>query len=134
MSSLDSSPKKWAMLKKFGYAFKGFFVALKEEKSLVIHLIATLLIIILTVILGNEMELYEIAIIAIVICLVITVELINTAIENLCDLVSFKLNSKAKKIKDIAAAATLVTAITSIIVGLIIFIPNIIDFVNKLQN
>ncbi len=131
MSVSDGSTKKWALLKKFGYAFKGFFVALKEEKSLWIHLIATVFIIILTVILSNVMELYEIAIIAIVICLVITVELINTAIENLCDLVSFKLNSKAKKIKDIAAAATLVTAITSIIVGLVIFIPNIIEFFNQ---
>ncbi len=130
MTGSDGSTKKWAMLKKFGYAIKGFFVALKEEKSLWVHLIATVLIIILTVILGDQLQKYEIAIIAIVICLVITVELINTAIENLCDLVSFKLNSKAKKIKDIAAAATLVTAITSIIVGLLIFIPAIIEFVN----
>lgn len=129
---MEDKTKKWSLFKKFGYAFRGFYVALKEEKSLIIHLIATLFVIILSIILKDCLSLIDVAIIVIVVCLVITVELINTAIENLCDLVSFKLNSKAKKIKDVAAAATLIMAICSIIVGCIVFIPNIQEFVQKI--
>jgi undecaprenol kinase/diacylglycerol kinase (ATP) len=58
--------------------------------------------------------------------MVIGMELLNTAIENLVDIVIFKYNYNAKKIKDISAAATLILTITSIIVGLIVFIPKII--------
>jgi undecaprenol kinase/diacylglycerol kinase (ATP) len=53
-------------------------------------------------------------------------ELLNTAIENLVDIIAFKYNYNAKKIKDISAAAALILTITSVIVGLIIFIPKII--------
>lgn len=52
----------------------------------------------------------------------------NTAIENVVDMVSFKFNFNAKKIKDVSAAATLVLAITAIIIGLLIFIPQIVLF------
>jgi undecaprenol kinase/diacylglycerol kinase (ATP) len=59
--------------------------------------------------------------------MVIGMELLNTAIENLVDIVAFKYNYNAKKIKDISAAATLIMTITSIALGLIIFMPKIIE-------
>ncbi len=49
-------------------------------------------------------------------------ELINTAIENLTDMVSFKFSYNAKKIKDVAAAAMLILSIMSIIVCLMVLI------------
>jgi undecaprenol kinase/diacylglycerol kinase (ATP) len=55
-------------------------------------------------------------------------ELLNTAIENLVDVIAFKYNYNAKKIKDIAAAATLTLTLASIAIGLIIFIPHLITF------
>jgi diacylglycerol kinase len=57
--------------------------------------------------------------------LVIGFEIFNTAIEYLVDIVSFEYNVKAKKIKDVAAMATLFITLIAIIVGLIIFIPAI---------
>jgi len=60
--------------------------------------------------------------------LVISSELMNTAIENVVDMVAFKYNFNAKKIKDIAAAATLVLAIIAIAVGLLLFVPRIVTF------
>lgn len=125
--------KKGALIKKFSYAFKGFFIALKEEKSLVIHIIVAFFVFIIAIILRNQLNTTEWAIISIVVALVISTELINTAIENLCDFVSFKFNSKAKKIKDVAAAATLIIAIASIAVGCLIFIPNIKEFIESLN-
>jgi undecaprenol kinase/diacylglycerol kinase (ATP) len=59
---------------------------------------------------------------------VIGMELINTSVENLVDVISFRYNYNAKKIKDISAAATLTLTLTAIAVGLIIFIPKIIAF------
>ncbi|GHU31910.1 hypothetical protein FACS1894166_04230 [Bacilli bacterium] len=60
--------------------------------------------------------------------MIIGMELLNTAIENLVDMVAFKYNYNAKKIKDVSAAATLTLTITAIAVGLIIFIPAAIRF------
>jgi undecaprenol kinase/diacylglycerol kinase (ATP) len=65
-----------------------------------------------------------------VIGIVIGMELLNTTIENLVDIVAFEYNYNAKKIKDISAAATLILTITAIVVGLIIFIPKIIMVFN----
>lgn len=57
--------------------------------------------------------------------LVITVEIINTVIENIADFISPDKNEKIKKIKDLSAAAVLISAITAVTIGLIVFIPKI---------
>lgn len=57
--------------------------------------------------------------------LVISSELINTAIETAVDLAMPEKNPKAKLAKDVAAAAVLIMAITAIIIGFILFIPKI---------
>lgn len=116
------------LLRKFGYAIKGLRTSIKEEKSLVIHLIIAFL----TLIVGMILQLNTIswAIVIVVIAIVISSELINTTIENLVDMVSFKFNFNAKKIKDVAAASTLILAICAIIVAFLIFIPRIIEFVD----
>ena len=57
---------------------------------------------------------------------VITTELINTAIEATVDIAMPSKNEKAKLAKDIAAGAVVISAITSAIVGLIIFVPKIL--------
>ena len=65
--------------------------------------------------------------VAVVICIgcVFAMELVNTAIERLVDLVSPKFNAKAGLVKDIAAAAVLIASMMSLAVGLIIFVPKI---------
>ena len=57
---------------------------------------------------------------------VITIELINTAIETTVDIAMPNINERAKLAKDISAGAVLISAIISVIVGLIIFIPKIL--------
>lgn len=61
--------------------------------------------------------------------LVISLELINTAIENAVDLVTEEYNEKAKNAKDIAAGAVLFSAIIAAIIGFIIFLPKIINII-----
>ena len=60
--------------------------------------------------------------------LVISLELVNTAVESTVDLVTEEKRPLAKKAKDTAAGAVLVSAIAAAIIGLMIFIPRIIDF------
>lgn len=115
-----------AIMRKFSYALRGFFVSLKEEKSLVIHLSIACLSIIMAAIL--QLGPLGWAILILTIGLVISSELMNTAIENVVDMVAFKYNFNAKKIKDIAAAATLVLAVVAVIVGLLLFVPRIVLF------
>jgi diacylglycerol kinase len=59
--------------------------------------------------------------------IVIAFEAINSAIENLADFVSPQEHHLIKKVKDLAAAGVLVSAISAAIVGLLIFIPRIIQ-------
>ena len=70
--------------------------------------------------------------VAVVLCigLVITLELINSAIENMSDFVSPEKNDIIKKVKDLSAAAVFIAAICSAIVGIIIFLPKIIVLFN----
>ena len=65
--------------------------------------------------------------------LVISLEMINSAIERFCDLVTTDFHPGIKIIKDVAAGAVLVASITSLIIGLIIFIPALVQFLNFLK-
>ena len=65
--------------------------------------------------------------------LVISLEMINSAIERYCDLVTTDFHPTIKIIKDVAAGAVLVASITSLIIGLIIFIPALVHFLNFLK-
>lgn len=123
-----------AILKKFIYAFRGLIYAIKEEKSLVIHFIVSIIVLSIAGIINKQMKTIDWIILVIVIFLVIGVELINTAIENIVDMISFKYNFNARKIKDISAAASLVFSLMSVIVGLLIFIPKFIIIFNQISS
>lgn len=119
-----TSKKYW--IKKFLYGFRGFVSSIKEERSMLIHII----IAILTIVFGGALKItkpIEWAIIILTIGMVIGSELLNTAIENIVDMISFKYNFNARKIKDVSAAATLFIAMIAIIVASLVFIPRIIE-------
>ena len=65
--------------------------------------------------------------------LVISLEMINSAIERYCDLIITDFHPRIKTIKDVAAGAVLVASITSLVIGLIIFIPALVHFLNFLK-
>ncbi len=116
------SKKHWAP-KSFSFAFEGLKSASKNEPNLRIHLLFAVIVISLGLVL--KLKALEFAIIILTISLVITLELINTMLEALVDLVSPEIRPAAKLAKDVAASAVLVSAITSIIVGLLIFLPRL---------
>ena len=65
--------------------------------------------------------------------LVISLEMINSAIERYCDLVTTDFHPGIRIIKDVAAGAVLIASIMSLIIGLIIFIPALVEFLNAIK-
>ena len=111
------------LLKSFKYAFEGIFTGIKGEQNMKVHIVIMILVIIFGIML--KISTIEWIICIVLFGLVISMELINTAIENTVDLVTKEKNEQAKIAKDVAAGAVLVSAIASAIIGLIIFIPKI---------
>lgn len=95
--------------------------ASKEEPNLKFHFIAGLLVIIISIFLKISRQ--DWMVIIFLIGFVISVELTNTAIEAVVDAFTAKEHPGAKLAKDIAAGAVLVAAITSAVLGIIIFLP-----------
>ncbi len=106
--------------KSFVYAARGIRWLFAEHNAW-IHLVAAILVVIAGFLFGITHT--EWMIICICIGSVFAAEAFNTAIEKLSDVVSPQWNNKIGKVKDLAAGAVLITAITAAIVGLIIFIP-----------
>jgi undecaprenol kinase/diacylglycerol kinase (ATP) len=111
-------------LNSFKYAFNGLGVLFRDEPNARIHAICA----VAAVVLGFALQISLLEWIAIVISigLVIAFELINSAIEAFCNHVTSEQNQNIKKIKDLSAAAVLVSAIAAFIIGIIIFLPKII--------
>lgn len=112
-------------LHSFTYAFNGLRILFKEEHNARIHLVAAICAIALAGVL-NVSALEWVAI-TIAIGLVISLEAMNSAIENLSDFVSPNRNDNIKRVKDLSAAGVLIASIAALATGLLIFIPKIIE-------
>lgn len=108
-------------LNSFSYAFQGLKILFKEEHNARIHLAITLVVV--TIGLAFEITTSEWIALCLTIGLVFVSEILNSAIENICDLVSPEQSGYVKKAKDLGAAATLVSAAVAVIIGLLIFVP-----------
>lgn len=110
----------------FRNAFSGIKVLVRSENNARIHIIILIVVIIAGILLKISPA-HWIAII-LVSGLVIVSECFNTAVEYLADSITPEYNSIIGKAKDLAAAGVLISAIVSVITGLIIFIPAIFRF------
>jgi len=108
----------------FKYAFSGLRYVIISQRNAWIHAAITLLVVILAVLL--KLNLQDWGILLLAIGLVWTAEIFNTALEALVDLVSPQPHPLAKIVKDTSAAAVLVSAIISILIGLLILLPPLI--------
>ncbi|MBO7602659.1 MAG: diacylglycerol kinase family protein [Bacteroidaceae bacterium] len=111
-------------LKSFTFAWKGILTCAGHEQNITFHLVAAIVV----VVAGFFFNITHTEWMVVMLCIgtVITAELFNSAIERLVDLVSPEWQKIAGEVKDIAAGAVLVTAITAAIVGLIVFLPYVI--------
>jgi len=106
-------------LRSFVYAFNGLRILVREEHNAKIHILAAIVAISIGFYLNISTN--EWIAIGFAIGFVLAMEAVNSAIENLCDLVSPKKNDTIKKVKDLSAGAVLISAIIALFVGLIIF-------------
>ncbi len=111
--------------KSFVYAFQGIISAFKTEQNLTVQTIFGIIIIVLGIVL--KISTVELIIVILTCGIVMTLELVNTAIEYVVDMAMPEIHPLAKIAKDVAAGAVLLTAITAFIVGLIIYLPKIIS-------
>lgn len=116
------------LLSSFKFAINGIRLAFNLNRNLRIHAIFTVVVLILCFVL--QMSAVELTIIIMISFIVIATEMINTAIEEVVDLVTKDYREEAKIAKDVSAGMVLVSATGAVIVGLIIFIPNILRFFN----
>ncbi len=111
-------------IRSFFPAFNGLKILIKEEHNSRIHLVATILALIASILF--KISAIEWIAVIFAIGLVFVSEIINSAIENMTDFVSPGKNETIKKIKDLAAAGVLISSLTSLIIGLIVFLPKVI--------
>ena len=104
--------KKDPLYKSFGYAFQGIFNTIRTERNFGIWL---------------QISKTEWMICFILFGLILALELVNTAVEATVDLFTEERKPLAKKAKDAAAGAVLIVAIFAAVIGILIFIPKLLD-------
>jgi diacylglycerol kinase len=111
-------------IESFRYAFRGLASLVRSQPNARIHLAALAL----AAAAGFFFEISRQEWLAVLVCaaLVLSLEAVNTAIEHLTDLVSPGFHPLAGKAKDVAAAAVLIAALGSVLVGALVFLPKIV--------
>ena len=110
------------------YAFNGLRYAVVNERNFRIEILCAIFTIALAFIF--KITMFAWLIIVINICSVLAAELFNTAVEKLADISYKEINPVIEIIKDVAAAAVLITVLSALICGVIIFIPYIFKLIN----
>jgi len=113
-----------ARARSFKYAFDGLRAIFRRDHNIILHLVATIAVIVLSI--WIKVTTAEALVLVFAIGFVWVAELFNTAIEKIMDLISLQKHPQIKFIKDVSAAAVLIASITAAIAGFIIFIPKFI--------
>ena len=113
--------------KSFSFAFNGVRTALKKEPNLRIHFFFAVAALILAILLKFSIE--EWLLLTFTIFFVIILELVNTALESIVNLVSPQIREEARIAKDVSSAAVLAGAFLAVIVGLGLFLPKILRLI-----
>lgn len=113
-----------SLYKSFVYAFEGLFEALKNGRNFKIQVVVGVFAVLLGFIL--KLNSFEWLALIIISSFVLILELINTSLEAIVDMVSPEIAGKAKIAKDVAAASVLIASIAGVLVGFILFLPKIL--------
>ncbi|WML40598.1 diacylglycerol kinase family protein [Neobacillus sp. OS1-2] len=127
---MGSPDKSSTFISSFSYALSGILMALKTERNMRFHFISSILV------LGMSsyfsITKVEWIFILFIIGGMFALELMNSAIERVVDLVTLDYHPLAKQAKDLAAGAVLLYAALAIVVGIIIFSPYVIRLFSEI--
>ena len=116
-------------IKSFGYAFKGIRIFIGTQHNAWLHIVAAILVI------GSgwwlQITTIEWCMISLAIGIVLVAECLNTAIEFLTDIVAPEYNIKAGQVKDLAAAAVQLAALSALAIGGFVFVPHLFALLQK---
>lgn len=110
-----------AIAKSFSYAARGFVTVAREERNFRLQLAAAGLVAVLMCVL--RVPAVEMALLTLAIGLVLVLELLNTALERVVDILKPRIHHYVEDIKDMMAAAVLVASIAAAIIGFLVFWP-----------
>ncbi len=116
--------------RSFRYAFSGWWYVIRTQQNAWIH--AVISVAVLTVALWLRISASDMAVLILTIAIVWMGEFLNTALEAVVDLASPELHPLAKVGKDVGAAAVLIAAIASVLIGLLILGPPLLSAVKTL--
>jgi diacylglycerol kinase (ATP) len=116
--------RKW--IKSANYAIEGILHAARTQRHMRYHLYAAILILLLSLMLGISWS--EFAVLIILSIVVLSVEMLNTAVEMIADVLFPEYDQRAKVIKDVAAGAVLICALGAVVIGYIILFERVKDF------
>jgi diacylglycerol kinase len=116
---------KHSLLKSFKYAFDGLSTALTKGRNFRIQITLGAIAVIFGLFLGFSA--LEWTVLVLIIASVLILELINTSLESIVNIVSPEIRSEAKIAKDMAAGAVLIASLASIVIGAILFLPKILS-------
>lgn len=122
--------KAKSFLESLSYAVDGLKQVAKRERNMRIHLLVAVFVLVMSLLL--KINKGEFLVILITTGAVLAIEVINTAFEALCDLISPHYDQRIKLAKNAAAGAVLLVAIFALIVGLFIFGPYLYQLLLKL--
>ena len=111
----------------FQYAFAGIVTGLNQEQNMKMHAVMTVLVVFDLFLF--HFSITELCICLFIRCLIMALELVNTAVEAVVDLVTEERKPLAKIAKDTAAGAVFILAIFSAVIGCIIFLPKVIAWI-----
>lgn len=105
------------------YAAAGVWFAIRYNQNMRFHIGVGVLVVIASIFL--RVTPFEMGILGVMILLVLCTEMINTAIEEMANLITKEHREEARIAKDVGAGMVLLTAVGSVIVGILIFVPHI---------
>jgi diacylglycerol kinase len=113
--------KNGGFLVKFKLAAEGILYAFRTQRNMRIHFAAAVVVLFLAALLHLSKS--EFICLLFAIFMVLVSEMINSAIELAVDLFSLKYHSLAKAAKDVSAGAVLLAAVSSAVIGILVFYP-----------
>jgi diacylglycerol kinase len=120
----ESRVPVWRLYRSFGFAARGIWIA-RTGRNLRIHLVVAAAVVFLVI--GYGLTGSQLGLVIASITTVISAELLNTAIERLCDFVAelhgIGIDPRIRDIKDLAAGAVLLVATGAAVIGVITFGP-----------
>lgn len=111
----------------FKYAINGLVILFTTETNAIIHIIIAVLVLFISFLV--KITSFEWILVLFSIGFVIVTETINTVIEKICNLISLEKNENIKIIKDLSAAAVLISVFIAITIGVLIFFPKFLALI-----